>query len=648
MYGAATADDAIYHLDRSYQMIPKKLTIGKKIAVRSYMDRNRTELSERIYRPQKTWFMPYGIETKFSREKKRMTATHYASSQTLQRLPVEPLRDRPFCYRHHQLYNMETKLVWKAFDTPELIGIFLHDTSIHLQTCSRSSTTHTKDTPPHGGDGEEKTAFPPPRSGATGQEGRCTPFSYQFDVYSEYFLKKAFHYTMESRYWRCLGITKPFFDAHTLRAHCWDDNGLQVGTLVFSQAMRHALMDLERAVRRRELGLEPNYVWDRWGPSGFVDGGRMDYLPRFRHNPYRDPDGVEVTEQDIAPYNTHRAIKERYGEFIFPDMEAFIGVFSAPTQGGLSTLEDIPSAEAVALFKRLQPDAPSALTELGKEGLREEKDGPFFLSPLDLRILLYLSAAYTVTAAAAAASTPMASSLVLDIAKKWLSSTSAATCWEDVRDQMRPVLEEHEEKVNAARLLQNTRHHPDRVRAFFEEKCGFADFMNTPDKVITGAVLAYLEELRRLCVETTWGAPLARALTDVEKARVMGDGAFLVYRHIEDAVIDKKRKAWTARFSGEANEEHTLDYLLENFGRRVGSSSSGASTSSANVGTTGEEFDREQEPIGRQVQRRVLDSDKANKLAEVRKSRGRMWSKKKSVFDSLHQKQLQNFNYGVR
>lgn len=632
-------------------MIPKKLTIGKKIAVRSYLDRNRTELSDRVYTPQKTWFMPYGVETKFSREKTRMTAANYATSQTLQCLPVEELRDRPFCYHHHQLYNLETKLVWKAFDTPELIGIFLHDTCIHLQTCSRTwTTTPKKDIITHGADGGEKSSSSPspPRVGSPGYGGHASPFSYHFDVYSEYFLKKAYQYTMESRYWRCLGITKPFFDAHTLRAHCWEDNGLQVGTVVFSQAMRHALMDLERAVRRRELGLEPNYVWDRWGPSGFVDGSRMDYLPRFRHNPYRDPDGVEVTEQDIVPYNTHRAIKERYGAFIFPDMEAFVGVFAAPTHGGLSALEDIPSAEAVALFKRLQQNTPTAETELRNDGLREGEERPFFLSPLDLRILLYLSAAFTVTAAAAT-STPMSSSPVLDIASKWLSSTTAATCWEDVREEMRPVLEEQDEKVNAARLLQNTRHHPDRVRAFFEEKCGFVDFMNTPDKVITGAVLAYLEELRRVCVETSWGASLARALTDVEKARVMGDGAFLVYRHIEDAVLDKKRKAWTARFSGEANEEHTLDYLLENFGRRVGSTSSASSSAaSANVGTTGEEFDREQEPIGRQVQRRVLDSDKANKLAEVRKSRGRMWSKKKSVFDSLHQKQLQNFNYGVR
>ncbi|RNC54545.1 hypothetical protein TcCL_ESM08012 [Trypanosoma cruzi] len=120
----------------------------------------------------------------------------------------------------------------------------------------------------------------------------------------------------------------------------------------------------------------------------------------------------------------------------------------------------------------------------------------------------------------------------------------------------------------------------------------------------------------------------------------MGREAFLVYRHIEDAILDKRRRIWATRFAGEANEESTLDYLLENFGRRT--------EQTRNVGTTGVEFDREQEPIGRQVQRRVLDSDKANKLAEARQKRGKMWSQKKSVFDSLHQKQLQNVTYGVR
>lgn len=626
----------VYHLDGKYRMIPKRLTVGKKIAVRSYLDRNRTELSERMYKPQKTWFMPYGIENNFLREKKRMTASTYSTTGTLQVFPKDELQDRPFAFHRHQLYNIETKLVWKAFDTPELIGMFLHDQCIHQSTLNPFSGIMKCRCRFSGTEEKREDHGIHALSLLSSDAGRPAPFRYHFDVYSESFLVKAYQYTLESRYWRCLGITKPFFDADTLRAHCWEDNGLQVGTLVFSHAMRHALMDLERAARRREIGLEPNYVWDRWGPMGFIDGTRMDYLPRFRHNPYRDPDGVEVTEQDILPYNTHKAIKERYGDFIFPDMEVFTGVFSASTNGGLSTLEDIPNVEAVNVFRRLRHGGE------GSEGRTTS-----YLSPVELRVLLYLSAAFTAFQASTEAG-PLSSWERASI-QKWLSLATTATTWEEVESGMRPIMEEHDEKIDAARLLQNTRHHPDRVRAFFEEKCGFQDFMNTPDKIITGAVLAYLAELRRLCVETSWGAPLARALTDMERAKVMGYEAFLVYRHMEDAILDKKRKAWAARFSGEASEEHTLDYLLENFGRRVGSTSSASSSStSANVGTMGEEFDREQEPIGRQVQRRVLDSDKANKLAEVRKSRGRMWSKKKTVFDSLHQKQLQNFNYGVR
>eukprot|EP00796_Vickermania_ingenoplastis_P010089 gene10089-7059_t len=522
-------DDAneVHHLREDYRMIPKEYTINDKIAVRSYLDRNRTELSDRTYMPQKAWFKPYTPR-------------------------LEPF-DRPYQQRRYDHYYLETTLIWKAFDTPELIGMFLHD------ECIRGNR----------------------------------------HVYDVGFLDLALAYTSECRYWRCLGITKPFYDKDTLRAHCWEDNGLQVGTLVISQAMRHAIMDLERAARRKEFGLDPNYIWDRWGPVGFVDGARNDYLPRFEHNPYRDPDGVEVTEADVLPYNTHEQLKERYGEFIFPDTAAFKGIFSGMSHGTLR-LEDIPNQEAVALFERLGG-----------------RDGGADVSPLDLRLLLFLSAN-----------------------ERWMGVAAEQATWDGVRTAMQAVMDENNEKIDAARLLTNTRHSPERIRAFFEEKCGFHDFMHTPDKVITGAVLCYLEELRRLCAETSWGADLARALTDVERMRAMGPDAFLVYKHIEDAILDKKRRAWAARFAGEAREENTLDYLLENFGRRT--------TRTGNVGTTGEEFDREQEPIGRQVQRRVLDSDKANKLAEVRKRRGKLWSNKTSVFDSLHQKQLQNFTYGVR
>ncbi|EAN77490.1 hypothetical protein, conserved [Trypanosoma brucei brucei TREU927] len=529
--GSATADGAVSYSKGSYHIVPKKYTVGKRIAVRSYLDRNRTELSDRTYMPQKAWFEPY-TPKKFDMEHQRIS---------------------------HNFYNLETKLIWTAFDTPELIGILLHDETIKGA--------------PH--------------------------------LYDAEFLESAVHWTRESRYWRCIGITKPFYNKTTLRAQCWHDRGLQVGTLVFSQAMRDALMDLERAVRRKELGLEPNYVWDRWGPVGFIDGARTDHLPRFAHNPYVDPDGVEVTEVDIAPFNTHEQIKERYGAFIDPDLRPFEGVFRAPSHGAL-TLDDVPHQEAVRLYRDLmeKADMPVMLGN-GAE-----------IPPMDLRALFHLSAN-----------------------PERMKAASELSSWREVRGMLAPVQEVCDEKVEALRLMENTRHDVARVRTFYEEKCGFSDFMRTPDKVITAAVLCYLQELQRICTERDWGKPLARCLTDLERVNVMGKDAFLVYRHIEDAILDKKRRVWATRFAGEANEESTLDYLLENFGRRT--------EQTRNVGTTGTEFDREQEPIGRQVQRRVLDSDKASKLAEVRQKRGKMWSNKKSVFDSLHQKQLQNVTYGV-
>ncbi|CCW70366.1 unnamed protein product [Phytomonas sp. Hart1] len=513
-------------------MIPKKHTIGRRIAVRSYLDRNRTELSDRTFMPQKAWFEPYHLSKDFERNHERLS---------------------------YNFYNLETKIIWRAFDAPELIGMLLHDENI-------KGNRH---------------------------------------IYDKAFLDSALHFTQEARYWRCIGITKPFYDKNTLRAHCWDDDGLQVGTLVLSQAMRHALMDLERAVRRKELGLDPNYLWDRWGPIGFIDGIQNDYLPRFAHKPYIDPDGVDITELDVMPFNTHEQIKERYGDFIYPDTTPFEGIFMAPSHGSL-LLDDVPNKEAAALYKEMK----------ASQGIPVVADTAM-ISPTDLRILFFLSAD-----------------------PQWLNAAKSKLSWDEVCALLQPTLEECNEKIEAARMLQNHRHNPERVCAFYEEKCGFHDFMYTPDKTITAAVLCYLMELRRLCLEVPWGADLARCLTNFERVQVMGRDAFVVYRLIEDTILDKKRRLWAARFTGKAHEESTLDYLLENFGRRP--------ERQRNVGTTGVEFDREQEPIGRQVQRRVIEVDKANKLSEIRRNRGKMWSNKKSVFDSLHRKQLQNFSYGVR
>ncbi|EPY22909.1 hypothetical protein STCU_08050 [Strigomonas culicis] len=483
--------------------------------------------------PQKTWFEPYNhVAERFGRDHERA---------------------------HYNFYNLETKLIWKTFDTPELVGMLLHDETV-------KGNRH---------------------------------------LYGPDFLAAALHYTKECRYWRCIGITKPFYDKNTLRAHAWEDEGTQVGTLVLSQAMRHALMDLERAVRRKDLGLEPNYLWDRWGPIGFIDGARNDYLPRFEHNPYVDPDGVDVTELDVLPFNTHEQIKERYSELIYPNTAAYEGVFMAPTHGSL-TLADVPARDVAERYRQLKQQA-------GGVALVDDAQ----IADADMRALMYLSA---------------------DPQRR--GALQHASSWDAVLEALQEVRAQCDAKIDAARMLQNTRHDANRVRAFYEEKCGFHDFMYTPDKEITAAVLCYLEELQRVCRETEWGTPLALALTDVERLDAMGRDAFVVYRHIEDAILDKKRRLWSSRFAGEANEETTLDYLLENFGRRM--------ERQKDVGTSGVEFDREQEPIGRQVQRRVVDADKKNKLAEMRRSRGKMWSKKKSVFDALHEKQVQNVSYGVR
>lgn len=66
------------------------------------------------------------------------------------------------------------------------------------------------------------------------------------------------------------------------------------------------------------------------------------------------------------------------------------------------------------------------------------------------------------------------------------------------------------------------------------------------------------------------------------------------------------------------------------------------------VTSRGTEFDREQEPIGRNVQRRVIDADKAKDLAMLRKGKGRLWSKRTTVFDSLHARQMQQFGTTAR
>ena len=504
-------------------LVPKKFTIGKRLANWGYLDRNKTELSDRTFKPQKVWF----------------EVPETANQRT-------GLREHE---RRNQQFQLETKVIWKAFDTPELLGVLLHDETIK------------------GNDG----------------------------LYDKEFIDAAAHWVAESRYWRCIGITKPFFTPTRLRAHCWEDGGVQTGTLRISQAMRHALMDLERAYKRKEMGLEPNYVWDGWTPSGFADGSRNDYLPRFLHNPYIDPDGVEVGEVDVAAMNTHDAIKERYNTFIAADPTPFAGCFLSLSHGQLD-LDDI------------HPDIAKVFVA-AKEAQGEPVTGSQVQDD-DLRTLMHIVADETI-----------------------LEQLGDAKTWTEIRQLLADREAATNEKVSAARMLNNTRHEPTLVRNFYEEKCGFSNFMQTPDKTITGAVLAYLADLRTICVDRDWGKTLAASLSDQHREAAIGADAFRVYKAIEELTLDKKRRMWATRFAGDANEERALDYMLESFGKRQ--------TSEKNRGTLGQEFDREHEPIGRNVQRRVVDADRSHSLATARKGRGRVRNvSTDAAYRGLHEKQL--------
>lgn len=524
--------NAIGYKAGTFSLVPKKYTVGQRIAVRGYEERNKTELSDRTYKPQKHWFS----------------------------VSPPPKWSRPYEEEKHLFYNLETKLIWRCFDTPELVGMLLHDETIHGHP----------------------------------------------QLYSEAFLSAAVHWMKESRYWRCIGIHKPFFTEDTLRVHCWEDYGTQTGTWKMSMANQHALMDLERAYKRQELGLPPNYLWDQWGPIGMIDGSRADALPRFAHNPYVDPDGVDVTLLDVAPFTTHEQIRERYAAFIEPTPEQFDGCFLSLGNGPL-TVSDL-DPRVLQLFEALTNSQKSKGASSSAQLQHED--------PSVVRTLLYLCAEPAL-----------------------LDQLGEISSWEELHQALQDKRLENDLKIDAARMLDNTRHDPVRVRRFYEEKCGFADFMRTNDKTITSAAMAYATDLLQLTTTQEWARPLAQAVNDLTRFQVMGPTAYRVYRVTEDLILDKQRRQWATRFAGEANEEASLDYLLENFGRRPERLKS--------AGAPGAEFDREQEPIGRQVQRRVLDSDKQNKLSNIRKNRGRVFGGKASVLAGLHQKQMQNVSYGI-
>lgn len=495
---------------------------------------------------------------------------------------VKRLEPSQFEYqRRQQAAALEKQLIWRAFDAPELIGILFNDAALR-------------------GDRSVYDA-----SGA--------------------WIDTAIHWVGEARYWRTIGISRPYYDEHTLRAHCWQSHGTDIGNLQLSAAMTHAMMDMERALKRKAQGLDPNYVWDLWGPSGFIDGRRNDYLPRPDANPYRDPDNVEVAVEDVLPYVTHESIKERYAEFITADPTPFQGVFLAPSHGG-ATMAELPSESLRDLLTQLHAawgtDASRGAksdrnteatastdgedTALAEEASLVEAAGAQGtaggMSPTDARAVWHLAADEELAAKVQAT------------AKTWgavLAATEAARATSDL-------------VVDAARLVAHTTRGDDDTRSFYEEKCGWLDFMKIPDKVSTGAVIAQLADLRAVVAGAEWGPSVCLAQTDVERERAMGPAAFRVFRAIEDAALERRRKKWATRFTGEAHEERALDYMLQSFGRRTESPT-------AQANTRGDEFDRDDEPIGRRTQRRIMDAD-IRKAAPTRE-------KQTDLFAKLHRQQ---------
>ena len=524
-------------------LIPKSQRVGKKLAIRGFPDMSIAEKSHRTYRPQKHFF--------------NVPTPHPSEKVSVDKEFILKRSEQDGQYFH----AVEHPIVETAFHTPELISMKLADAVI---------------------------------SGLGTRLRR--------DIVTPELAEDICFWLQECRYWRCLGISQPFLTKFVPRAHCWKNNGEDVGSMVMSAANLDAIMDLERALKRKEMGLSPNYAWDKWGPTGMIDGSKPDYLPRFRYNAHKDPDGVDVVAADILPYTTHDQLKERYAEFISAEdlVEQFQGSFLTPTSGGI-TVADLGDGSLVDFYVALKKG----------DGVREEDIN--LSDPTDMRVLILLATN-----------------------DEFAQQLGSAEKWSQVLAALEDVLPDLLQKVEFARILRNTRDDPTRVRRFYEEKCNFDDFMTTPDKEITAAVIAYWLEVKQVLELREWAQPMMNCKSDLERQAIMGPEAFAVYRTLEDSILDFRRRKWSTRFNGEANEEKTLDYMLENFGRRTEKPHAGR----ANI--TGEEFDREFEPIGRNVQRRIIGADKSMDDIDMDAKRKGMFKSKTSLdpFARLHKQQL--------
>ena len=412
------------------------------------------------------------------------------------------------------------------------------------------------------------------------------------NVFTQEWLKRAIHWVHEARFWRTIGVYWPFYHDYCLRVHVWRHGIIQsdapeirkgpmVGAPRFTQAMINAIFDLEKAYRRKELGLEPMYKWDRWSPVGFNDGRPNDWLPRLPSMKWDpDPDGVVLEYDELAflteaPENKENPLavldemKSRYHEFIYSDSEVYNNCFKSTTSSG-----DLQPKDFVERF----PDV-----QLPLENLRD---------------MAYLVAYQETKKQGAGAET-------IDI--------------QDFQANVLPQLREaNDAKVEAIRLFHNCSSEIAWVRRYIQEKTGIEDFMKTPDKELTRITEVLLGEMLRVVDEYPWGKELAQCTTMYEYKMVAGDIAHSVAKQIEDASLNRRREKWNSRFSGEGKEEQQLDFMLQNMAQRTN-----VTQDSNNFG---QEFDREKEPIGRDTQRRVLYSDKQT-------TGRRKWQRKKERFE---------------
>ena len=421
------------------------------------------------------------------------------------------------------------------------------------------------------------------------------------DAMDAVWFEKAIYWTRETRYWRAIGIYYPFYHENRLRIHLWRfdvlpgqngtyDRGPIVGAPYISLPMIDAIYDLEKAHRRSEAGLAPNYRWENWTPNGFKDGQLNDWLPRLpsmRWDP--DPDGVilgyeeldfilKAPENKENPNSLHEMLKKRYKAFIFADGEQYDCCFNDASSDGMLTPHDF-----LNIFKTIATPFSS------------------------LRDAAY-AAAY------------------MKHYKREVQTTKEVEAFShEILPRLR---KENDCKVEAFRLFYNSSSDIHWIRRYIEEKTGIADVLTTPDKELTLIIGKLLTEMRNIITHHSWGPALAQSTTLGEYQKVLGPIAYDVALRLQNAVTDRRREQWNQRFSGEGQEEQTLDLILQKMTQRT--------QSRLDVNNLGDQFDREREPVGRETQRRILPADKQGGKGRFYERMRSEWADSKPSNDSSH------------